>query len=516
MLKKIMLFIFMILITSSGHAVASNDRVVFYPSGADISRLIHADITAGNNVDSFGRTVTFILPGQALPDTFSITPVTKEVVINDVSWTRDDLTLSPAAVDLGKKIDLLKSKLMAVKAQIKAVEGGILFWNERGKIQQTKVGEVDKIADLVVSNLTRLYNQSVKLESQSKDISSLINELNRKIKEISGPGKSRWIVKVSVAASGNKSADFKINYMLRNCGWRPKYKLDGYPDQKKVEFSFDAEIWQSSGMDFKNFNVALATVKERSRIYPPELRRWKIAPKRPDMPEPAKYARSMKVMESSVQMNDAVAANAPLQIKKSTYSIWELGTKTIVAGPARKYAISNESWDAEYSFLSRPSATPDVFVSAKMKLIDAKDFPTGQALVLMEGAMIGKMKFSFFGKDKTLFFGADPLLKAERKTLEKYSGEKGVFGSKQTYNWKYLITLSNSRKNPVMIKVQEPAPFTGDKRIKLSDSAEPKAVVKDNNFEWDITVPASQKAEVQYGVDLNAPEDMIIDFGLGR
>ena len=519
MFKKLILFISFILVTSSSYADASTtDRVVFYPSSADISRVVTADITVGTGADNSGKIATFILPGQALPDTFSIEPQTKQIVINDVSWSRDDLAQSPAASELEKKINVLNAKLMAIKAQIQAVAGGILFWNERVKVQQTRVGEVDKVADLVVSNLSKLYNQSVELNSQSRDISVIIAELKRKLNEVSGQSKNRWIITVSVAETKRKHADFKINYMLSNCGWRPKYKLDAYPDQKTVKFSFDAEIWQGSGMDLNNFDVALATVKENSRIFPPELGRWTIAPKDDDEQIQKKYARSMVVMESAMtnEADEIAAVPAPIQVKKSTYSIWELGMKNIVAGPARKYSILNESWDADYSFLSRPSTTADVYVSAKMKLQDAKDFPVGQALVLMEGAMIGKIKFSFFGKDKTLFFGADPVLRAERKTLEKYSGAKGVFGSKQTYKWKYLISLINPRKMPVLIKVQEPAPSSGDERIKLSDSAKPKAVVKDNKFEWDITVQANQKAEIQYNIDLNAPEEMKIDLGLGR
>lgn len=514
MFKKVILIIFFIMITFSSYAAAAvTDRVVFYPSSADISRVVTADIIADNSVANSDKIATFILPGQAVPESFSIKPQTNGVVINDVSWSRDNLAQPPAAVDIENKIKLLTTKLMIVKAQIQAVEGGILFWNERSKIQQSKLVEVEKIADLVISNLSKLYKQSVDLNAQGKEISAQIDELNRKLKEVSGQDKNRWVVTAYVKGIKSKHAAFKINYMLRNCGWRPKYKLDAYPNQKKVNFTFDAEIWQGSGMDFNNFDVALATVKENSRIFPPELSLWRIAPQ-PTEPVQRKFARSMAVMETATT-NDVVAV-APELVKKSTYSIWELGVKNIAAGPARRYSILSEIWNVEYSFLSRPSITSDVYVSAKIKLKDAKDYPDGQALMLMEGAMLGKIRFSFFGNDKTFFFGADPLLKAERKTLDNSSGDAGIFGSKQTYKWKYSISLTNSRGTDVVIKVQEPAPSSGDKRIKLSDSANPKAIVKDNNFEWDIVVPAKQKAEIQYDIDLNAPEDMKIDFGLGR
>ncbi|OEU69656.1 MAG: hypothetical protein BA863_16585 [Desulfovibrio sp. S3730MH75] len=510
MLRKIIFMTLFILIMSTCYASA--DRVVFYPSGADVLRQVKVNV----KTTSYGESVTFVLPGQALPESFSIAPLTKGISINDVSWVRDDLSESPAAVDIGKKIDLLSSKLAAVNAQLQAVEGGIFFWKECGKVQQTKADDVDKIASLVVSNLAKLYNQAVKLNDQSQDLKELIDEQKRKLNGISGQGKSRWIVTVSVAGNGIKSGSFKIGYMLRNCGWIPKYKLDAYPDSQQIKFSFEAEIWQGSGQDFKNYDVALATVKQNSRMSPPNLVQWVIKPVEPESPQPKKYARSMMVMESA-SINDAVApSSAPRQVRKSTYSIWELGTKTIMAGPARKYAISSENWNSKFTYLARPSRSSDVFVSAKADLKEARDYRPGQALVLMEGAVLGKVDFSFSGKEKTVFFGADPLLTAKHKIVAKQSGEKGLFGSKQTYDWDYLITLSNARKNMVVIKVQEPAPRAGDKRIKLIDSSKPEAKIKDNNFEWTLEVAAGQKTEIEYGVKLNAPDDMDIDLGSGK
>ncbi len=512
MLRKTILMTLLISMMSACYAFASSDRVVFYPSGADVSRQVKVDL----KTTSYGERVVFVLPGQASPESFSIAPLTNGISVNDVSWIRDDLSESPAAVDIEKNIDLLSSKLAAVNAQAQAVEGGILFWKERGKVQQTKADDVNKIAGLVVSNLTKLYNQAVKLNVQSQDLKELIDEQKRKLNEISGQGKNRWLVTVSVAGDGVKSGSFKIGYMLRNCGWRPKYKLDAYPDLQQIKFSFEAEIWQGSGQDFKNYDVALATVKQNSRMSPPDLVPWVIKPLEPETSQPKKYARSMMVMESAPMNDSALPPPAPRQVRKSTYSIWELGIKTILAGPARKYAISSENWSSEFTYLARPSRSSDVFVSAKVELREARDYRPGQALVLMEGAVLGKVNFSFSGKEKTAFFGADPLLNAKHKIVSKQSGEKGLFGSKQTYDWDYLITLSNARKNKVMIKVQEPAPRAGDKRIKLVDTSKPEAKIKDNNFEWLVEVDAGQKSEIEYGVKLNAPDDMDIDLGSGN
>jgi uncharacterized protein (TIGR02231 family) len=511
LIKKIILTLLIVGIWC-GTSLAAAERIVFYPSGADFSQ----EVTVPVESDANGKYVVFTLSGQAIPETFTIASLTNGVAVNDVSWNRNDLSRSPAAVELGKKIEQLKFKLANILSEKKAVEGGISFWKERGKSTESKTSELDRIADLVVTNLGKLYESAAKLDVSVQDIKELIDELHRKLNEITGHGKMVWQVRVSVEPGSNEKASFKVGYMLRNCGWTPKYKLDAHPDSGLVKFSFDAEIRQGSGVDFNNCEVALATVKKTSRISPPNLPKWIVSP----MPE-VEPAPQMMMDEA----NFAVQAAAPRKLKarggarrvsKATYSLWELGKKTIPAGTTRKYSVESLDWASEYSFLARPSLAPDVFVSARIKLNNAGDYPAGPALVFMEGTMIGKKNFSFSGKEKDIYFGSDPLLKVERKTLEKKSGEKGVFGSKQSYDWKYLIELENARGKAVKIKVEEPSPVSGDKRIKLEISAVPTAEVEDNNFEWEVMVPADGKAKIEYSISMTAPDDMNIDLGIGR
>ncbi|WP_432736177.1 DUF4139 domain-containing protein [Maridesulfovibrio sp. FT414] len=514
MLKKIFTLTLLVVGCWCCSAFAAGERVVFYPNGADFT----GKETVSIEKDENGEFVVFTLSGQAVPETFTIAALTDGVAVNDVSWSRSDLSRSPAALDLGKKIDQLKLKLATLMSEKQAVEGGIAFWLERGKAQDTKTADLDKISGMVVGNLARLYEKNVGLDVKIKETADLVAELERKLGEISGSDKAVWEVRVSVDAGGADKAGFRIGYMLRNCGWTPKYKLDAFPDAKAVKFTFEAEINQGSGMDFKGCDIALATVKKQSRIAPPELERWVIEPEPEYHPEPmAKMMMDESVyMEAAVAPRNVSATGAARRVSKATYSLWELGRKSIPAGVTRKYAVESESWKADFTFLARPSLTPDIFVSAKSVLGTARDYPAGPALVFMEGTMIGKQSFIFSGKEKEMFFGSDPMLKAERKILEKQSGEKGLFGSKQTFNWKYLIELKNSRSKPVEVLVQEAAPISGDKRIKLEIAAKPQAEIKDDNFEWQIEVPAGGEASVEYGVGMKAPDDMRLDLGIGR
>ncbi len=512
MRQKIIWMSLILIFVICSAASAESERVVFYPSGADFSSRVKANVMTDVN----GNYVMFTLTGQAVPDTFTIASMTKGVAVNDVSWTRSDLSRSPAAIELGKKIDQLKFKLDSLVSEKQAVEGGISFWKERGKEQEIKPADLGNIAGQVVSNLSKLYTESAKLKIKIIELQELINDLQRQLREMSGSGKLVWNIKVSVAAKNAKSAEFKIGYMLRNCGWTPKYKLDADPGAGNIEFAFEAEIQQGSGMDFKNCDVALATVKKNSRISPPQLGRWVIEPRPEPEQETLMVRDAIEIAPMAAGVGRNMAKAAPRRVNKATYSLWEMGRKNIPAGSTRKYAVESETWKSDFSFIARPSLTPDVFVYSKTTLEAAKDYPLGTALMFMEGTMIGKRQFSFSGKENKQFFGSDPMLKVERKIIEKKSGDKGMFSSKQTYNWKYGIELENSRRSPVRVLVQEPAPVSGDKRIKLKVVTEPEAEIKDDNFEWDVEIPATGKYNLEYSVEMTAPDDMKIDLGIGR
>lgn len=367
----------------------------------------------------------------------------------------------------------------------------------------------------MISKLETLYAEQAVVDTDIAEVTDLIAELNRKMVSIDGDGRKVWKVRVSLTAGKANEAEFHIGYMLNNCGWTPKYKLDAYPEQKLIKFSFNAEIKQGSGIDFKDCEILLATVKKNSRISPPNLSLWVIKPEieRPlaDRAAPAVMMEAAMVSPKNLSMSTRAVREV-----RATYSLWRLGRKNIPAGTERKFAVESQSWSSEFSFLSRPSITTDVFVLAKSIFEAAQDYPAGTGLIFMEGTMIGKQQFSFSGKEKEMFFGSDPMLKVERKTLDKQSGEKGMFGSSQTYSWKYRLVLNNSRKSEVKIHVEEPSPVARDKKIKLSSESKPEAKIEDNIFNWDVSVPGEGEAQIEYSVEMKAPDDMKLDLGLGK
>ncbi len=93
---------------------------------------------------------------------------------------------------------------------------------------------------------------------------------------------------------------------------------------------------------------------------------------------------------------------------KTTYSVWSVGKKDIPAGSRQRIKIKEENWPAEFLFLARPSLGQQAFVRAQIKLATPVEIPSGEALLLIDGAVLGKRNFAFAGSEGSLYFGTSP------------------------------------------------------------------------------------------------------------
>jgi hypothetical protein len=227
----------------------------------------------------------------------------------------------------------------------------------------------------------------------------------------------------------------------------------------------------------------------------------------------SKNIAAAPLMEKEASDNEALGA-MPAETQNTTYSIWSLGKKNIPAGNRQRLKIKDESWPAEFLFLARPAINPQAFVRAQIKLDQPAEIPSGQAIFVIDGAILGKREFSFAGSEEDLFFGTSPLISVTSSTITDQSGTKTIFLDKQTRSWQWLIEAKNSSNADIKLRIEEPVPQARNKKIHLNFKQNPEPVEKDHaKFVWLLDVPAGQKKTIQNNIELEAPSDMNIDFG---
>ena len=416
--------------------------------------------------------------------------------------------------ELRKQIAGLENERKENQSKLQALDAQLQFWQAQTKAKTKTVADSYKLAEAIGKNVRRDHQEKLTIETQLGKIEKNIKKLQEELNQAAGKKETAWEITLTLSGSDQNEITLSYTYSLAGCGWLPLYRVEALPADKSVSFSWEAEIWQSSGEDWKQVQLNVATLQPVINVNPPEIPEWIIKPRML-----YKASRSMNVaaaplMEKDASSDDEALGAAPAETKNTTYSVWSLGKKNIPAGDRQRLKIKDESWPAEFLFLARPAINPQAFVRAQVKLAQPAEIPPGQAIFVIDGAVLGKREFSFAGSEGTLFFGTSPLISVTSSTIADQSGEKTIFQDKQTRSWQWLIEAKNSSNADIKLRIEEPVPQARNKKIKLNFKQNPEPAEKDHaKFVWLLDVPAGQKKTIQNNIELEAPSDMNIDFG---
>ncbi|WP_462325148.1 DUF4139 domain-containing protein [Desulfoplanes sp.] len=493
-------------------AAANVSSVTLFPDSATVEE--HGEIAPNATGDQ--RTATILLPGRADPASLAFFPP-KGVSLTDVSQKTIVSVDSEQIARLKKERENLISQKGLLEAQKKGLGAKIAFWES---CRQTDQGSLDGFKELAQTMGKEIKDAQVGQDVASRQLTTITKEIARiqeRIAAIQGTQQKNWKITLGFSPGPEDSFRCTWTYTLRGCGWKPIYRIEALPAQKKVRFTWQAMVHQGTGMDWKNVRLSLATGKTHTRPTPPGIRPWILQPR-----EPAGIdSKSIMLEEAAaprpvMQRATMAAPNRPVEHRKGTFSSWELGSRNIPAGDNVRVRVKDAVWPASFTYLLRPSVSGTGFLHTGIEVGTSLDLPRGEAMFLVDGAFLRKQRFSFSGKKLDLFFGPDPLVTAKAVLKDKKSGSSGVFSQKKTWTWDWDLIITNDKPIAIETVVEEPRPISRDKEISLSVSATPDFGEKKDKPEvmvWSQDLAPGTKQRISVRVEAKAPDDMNVDPG---
>lgn len=494
-------------------------EVTFFPQSARVTEVekIRLETATGGM-----KKAIFTLPNQADPDTL-VTQVTgnSRMIIEDQTWRRISKQDEELIKTLKGKLAALKKERNQIHSDIKALESQVQFWQMQTKAKFKTLADASNMSAAMGKNIKKALVEKLALEPDLEKLDKQIAQRQEELNAAGGKTDSAWEVTVLLSGTKESSVMLSYAYSLGGCGWTPLYRLEATPLSKQVQFTWEGEVWQSSGQDWKQAVIHLANKQPSSALSPLDLPSWVIQPSVPrrvyKKAETAKASRMLEAMAAPSLDEDNAVPAAPALISKGAYTSWSLGKRFIPAGVKHKIRVVEEAWIADFAYLSRPSQGEQVFVRAALKFDEAREIPHGNAVFLLDGAIIGKRSFGVSGREETIFFGTDPMVKAKAVLLSKKSDEKTFFQDKQTYQWDWRIDLENNRTYPVKLRVEEPIPQSRDERIKITLKNDPQPTEQaDATQTWIVDLAAKEKRQILTGTFIEAPAKLPLDLGWRR
>jgi len=492
-------------------------EVTLFPDSARVEETVKIDsLSAGVNKNQ----VVLVLPSQADPESLMVSPSpAARVKIDDIRIKSIARIDENRIAQLRAQLKKAQNEKKELTARLKALDIQIQFWQAQTKAKTKTVTEADTLASAIGRSSRKIFSEKNAVEAEMENIDKQIKEIQENLDRAAGKSEKAWEATVTLSGTAPRDAFLNYSYTLGGCGWQPLYRMEALPSSASVLFSWDAEIWQSTGEEWKMAQIHLATLQPVRTITPPELPPWIIKPRSPVIYKSARREKAASAMMALEEANDVMAAGAqaPVETVRTTYSVWSLGKKTVTPGDRQRLKIKEENWPAQFLFLARPSVSPQAYLQAKIQLPGPTEIPSGEATFVIDGAIIGKRPFALAGKEADIYFGNSPFVTVNSLTVADQSGGARFFSNKQTRRWQWRLEAKNTGNTPVKLRIEEPIPQPRDERIKLTFKHQPEPSEKGEAvFIWLVDLPALQKKNIETGVELEAPQDMALDFGWRR
>jgi uncharacterized protein (TIGR02231 family) len=522
---------------------AKISEVTVYSDRAEVVKHLEGNLEAGEHVLNFEN-----LPGSADLSTvrvqgkgeFALIDIKAETIQTTDTADARLKELEDKKEELAKQLKELNMSDARINNRKAALEK-ILTRLTTTTATATAPAEMDTTK---WSSYLQFHNDA--LEKCDKEISAnaqttvvVQKEVNRIVREIENMNvkrvKYRNVAKVKIDVKKSGLIQLDLSYIVTGPSWRPSYDVRANTVQGNLELTYNAEIRQSTGEDWKGVALKLSTAQPGIGGREPRLSPWFINKQEAGvaMGAAAPMAKSLSRGRQDQMVNAYVADEqattpAEMEIKGATVVTGATAETYIIDrvsdvlsdNKVAKVNITKQNFPTVYRYSSVPKLSPHVYLKAKAK--NKSDFTLlpGQTSVFLDGAFVANASLDLVpaGQEFWTYLGVDASVKVERREFGRREETSGLFGKKTVRTiYDYVFKIKNSKPAAIELVVWDQIPFSDHEDIKVV-LEEPKYEKDSENLkmsdgkllEWRFNLKPDEKKDVPFRFAIERPEGTII------
>ncbi len=205
----------------------------------------------------------------------------KGILIRSVSTDQEKFAFKKSQAEKDvlekiKEIDIERARISEEYHVLTGEEELLLANQDLGSSKGAKVEEVKLAAAYYRARFNEIKNRKIdikialkRMEERKREI--LINQISlNKSKEI----KAFILIELESEFTGETNLEF--SYFIESAGWNPTYDFRVEELNKPIEINYKAEIFQSSGFDWKDIEITLSSSSPSQSGKKPSLVKWYI------------------------------------------------------------------------------------------------------------------------------------------------------------------------------------------------------------------------------------------------
>ena len=523
---------------------AKISEVTVYSDRAEVVKHLEGNLEAGEHVLSFEN-----LPGSADLSTvrvqgkgeFALIDIRAEAIqTTDTADTRLK-DLEDKKEELAKQLKELNMSDARINNRKAALEK-ILTRLTTTTATATAPAEMDttKWSSYLQFHSEALEKCDKEIFANAQTTLGVQKEINRIVREIENMNvqrvKYRNVAKVKIEVKKSGRIQLDLSYIVIGPSWRPSYDVRANTTQGNLELTYNAEIRQSTGEDWKGVALKLSTAQPGIGGREPSLSPWFINKQEAvvAMGAAAPMAKGLLRGRQDQMMNAYTAAD---ESGKDLSEMSVAGASVVTGATAEtfiidrvsdvlsdnkvaKVNITQQNFPTVYRYSSVPKLSPHVYLKAKAK--NKSDFTLlpGQTSVFLDGAFVANASLDLVpaGQEFWTYLGVDSSVKVERKELGRREETSGIFGKKTVRTiYDNVFKIKNSKSTAIELVVWDQIPISDHEDIKVV-LEEPKYEKDSENLkmsdgkllEWRFNLKADEKKDVPFRFAIERPEGTII------
>jgi uncharacterized protein (TIGR02231 family) len=445
-----------------------------------------------------------------------------------------ELNMPKSLKALKDSVEQLQKQLQLEQSQKEILnkEEQMLLSNQKigGTTQNLTVAELKAMADFYRSRLGDIVTSRMKQDDKIKKINERIAKLNNQINsqnEMYGRNTSEIVVSISAEAA--TSVDLDVNYVVANAGWYPVYDVRAMNTKSPLQLSYKANVFQSTGEEWKNVKLKLSTANPNQSGLKPELSSWYL-----DFYQPIAYGLESRKYKSTGAVSRAASMDekaemasmaAPaaesvadyvstIQTTLNTEFDISLPYSVLSASKPTTVDIRNYEMKSDYTYSVAPKLDNDAFLLARATGWEEFNLLPGEANIFFEGTFVGK---SFIDpntiKDTlSVSLGRDKRIVVKREKLKDLTS-RSFMGSSKKESYAYEISIRNTKAESIKVIVEDQIPVSQNTQIEVStqDLGGAKFNKNTGKLVWEMELKPSETRKVVYKFEVKYPKDRQIN-----
>ena len=435
------------------------------------------------------------------------------------------------------EIETKQKELEKVRFMITTEEKGIELLDSNRTISNSQTFSVNEIKQWFT------YYKTSRLETLSKisDLKISEKKLVEEIKQLNGKlqidqtqnsAYSQGKLILSITSTKPATIPIEISYLTNYASWIPSYELNIEKVNQPIQFFYQAQVAQNTGVDWKNINLSLVSTPANQSTQAPKLGTWfinyNISPHSVTM----KSAKRLKYTTPTISKLEETALNEityGVEIQESTISdytnlnqsqlsvTYDIAIPYTILSNGKNHLIKldQKNIPANYHYVTIPKLDTNAYLVAKIDDYGNYNILPGEATIILEGLFVGETNLSPDAENNelSLSVGKDPNILVSRKKLNEKSQTK-ILSNKKVQDFVYEIAIRNNKKEAITIEVEDNYPISANSEIEviLTDKDGATVTTETGKLTWNISLKPNETKKIKFGYQIKYPKDKNIQL----